>query len=108
MYFLVFKFTTKTPDTINNSANRILKVIGSPRTRPPSKTPAMGIMKMKECNETAPYFWSMLAHATKPKEAVIRPWYKREAITFKFASIIIVSSQKKPARKNKGTEPIVG
>ena len=86
----------------------ILKVIGSPRTRPPNKTPAMGIMKIKECNETAPYFWSRLVHATKPKEAVKRPWYKREAITFRFASVIIVPSQKKPARKNKGTEHIMG
>ena len=84
MYFLAFRFTTNIPDTINTNASRILKVIGSPRTRPPSKTPDMGIMKRKECSVTAPYFWSILYHATKPKEAVTRLWYKRELRTFAF------------------------
>jgi len=82
--------------------------MGSPRTTPPRITPAIGIIKIKECNETAPYFWSIVFHATKPKDAVRIPWYKRETRTFRFICPIIVPSHIKPARKKNGIENIMG
>ena len=80
--FWVFKFTIEIPDTINTSATRILNVKGSPKTSPPKKTPAIGMIKRKECIKTAPYFRSMVFQATKPKEAVARLWYKSATMTF--------------------------
>jgi hypothetical protein len=49
-------FTTTIPKTINNRASRRLEVIGSPRISHPSNTPAIGMIKIKECNETVLYF----------------------------------------------------
>jgi len=83
-------------------------VIGSSRTSPPSKTPETGMMKIKECSATAPYFFSKVSHATKQKEAVTKLWYKREQKTFASTWAIMASSQKNPSRKNKGAENIMG
>ena len=106
--FLVFKFTIEIPDTINNSASKILEVIGSPKTIPPSKTPAIGIMNMNECNETAPYRFSMVFQATKPKEDAIRPWYNTAPNMLGLNCEIIKSSNKMASIKQSGTASNVG
>ena len=71
---MVFQCTTKIPDTMKTKASTILIVIGSYKTRPPSTTPAIGMMKIKACRDTAPYFLSMVFQATNPNDAVIRLW----------------------------------
>ena len=45
---------------------------GSPRSKFESKTPDTGMMKIKECNDVAPYFFNNEVHAKNPNDAVTR------------------------------------
>ena len=69
---LTLKFTIKIPDTIKNMAKSRFKVSCSPKSKPESRTPDIGMMKIKECNDEAPNFFNKEFHAKKPNDAVTR------------------------------------